>query len=298
VFQNLNYGDLKNVGQVSQHFRTIASEPCLWKALARNNNINSLPLHLLSSLQAYEQAIKQILISHASPSEERIRIIRIHPTLRCIQFDMAYGHTFENFGETYKVNFENFDGVEVLLKTAENCVLPLRTSTPQITSNGVLYSLIPAESTPKTPAEALASLRSKLNFSAPDFPIQVSFKLNSGHADMNPPEGTTGSESFGLIASSGSDLNLTRWDLHYYPLNKIYTADPLTLESLFPTDEAPRKTIVLVNTDVNFGDPGTILFFKEPLDQIPHLPVIFEGEPDGDGNEEMTLINAQVYEDN
>jgi len=224
-------------------------------------------------------------------STEILNIAKKNPTLPIISFDMAYGHTLEDFTEKWECKLENFDGVEIFLKTATDRVSHFITSSHQIEDTEKLYGLIPVGLEIDIPAAALASLRSELIFSLQDFPLQVTFKLNSGHAGMNPPT------EYGVIASDGSERNLTKWDLSYYALNEIYTAPSITLEGLFPADEPAKRTVVLAHTEGQFPGPAELYFFDKPLDQISQTAVVFNAKFDEHGNEVGTLlINEKTYE--
>lgn len=194
--------------------------------------------------------------------------------------------------------FKNLDGIEVFLKTAANRTVHLKTLSPQIRHTESLFMLIPIKATAETPDEALTSLRAQLIFSLSDFPIQVSFKLNSGSAGINPPGG-----NYGLITSLAADYStqpLYNWgSFHHYELNKEYTADPIRLQKDFFPIKTGNITLVLMHRGLEFNQRGKIFPINNSLERLPHslFCVIFKDIPSEMGEEDndcLIVINHHL----
>lgn len=251
IFRRLGPKDLKNTQQVSSRFRQIGKEPTLWKAIAKQEGLAEEKIHdLVSYFFSGPGSVD------ALPDSAFYEFIKAYPDFRLISFEMAYGNIESLDAEFHEgpTKFENFNGINAILTTADGRKIEL--ITPDfIEESQTLYKLVPAE----------ANSQEKLKFTGNEFPINVTFKVLSGHAGMNPPA----ESGLGLICRDGWDSNKTGWNPIYYPLGKVLQAEDITLDMLFGNQGSRTKTVVLTLPGFDeFEEAGPILTWDKPLDQI------------------------------
>ncbi|AIK96327.1 F-box protein [Candidatus Odyssella acanthamoebae] len=181
IFSHLDERNLRNVQQSSKRFRQIGNEPILWKAVAQRQgltDVNKLrTIHDLPTYMLYK-------FGDSVKVDVYCQMLEAYPNSRLIGFDIAYGHHFGAFCEEDVVQFDNFDGIHVMLTTAQGRNLSLKTSTEIIGNSDALYLLIAADRDQRKESE-----RPKTVFSGAILPALV--ESNAVHGQYMTTEERT-----------------------------------------------------------------------------------------------------------
>lgn len=293
IFKYLEYVDLVSVLETSIMFKEHGQVDILWKALAQRNGV---PSDLVSNHSTYIQSVKSRWNDESVVANDQLELARSHPKTR-FKVDLAYGLAFGLFGQNVPESehrIKNFNDAEFTITTALNHVWYLKTPLKKIRYSGTLYPLVPTKQDSQETVET--SVNFPLAIAFQDLPIQVSWKVNSGHAGLNPPK----ESGQGVICWEDEDGDFKTkdgWVSEYYILDSLSKSE-ITSQMLFPKyDESEStyweymmdsenrkrlKTLVFTNKlgGNNFISYARIDSLKQPLDKINYVRVITEEEED------------------